>query len=693
MICVGSVAMMNRAAALRRAAALSPSSVSRSRSAVGVRSYATAADGSSRSGLGRFFLYSTLGASLFYGISTVAAVNNDRYQDFFVESVPGGERIMEYLDTHDVGQEIKNVNLGGYGEKAIDVTKTAYGSVSGAVNRVLSGDAGASESAGDERDARLRVAEARDNVKAEAEKLSQKAKSGARKVEEEGESALKAVQDKTSELLNRAKAAADNAEAKIRGETTEVKKDDRNVLQRAVDSIQIQTDIGANTKAAPSKSAAPGKGPKEEVKTTYTGELPVNHEPPVGFAAPRRDRGLQAPEHTNARLRPDPEAPKLPLLAPSIKSLSASEPMIAQLAGTIDELTTFLKETPSSGAVAKGVLENAQVDLEKLSQRLETIKREEAKRVENSLAAQAKRYEAQISKQSEEAANKLTSRESDWQKSFEEERAKQMEQFKEKLEKELATQSKIINERLKEEVIAQGIELQRRWMKDIKSKVEEERGGRLAKLDELTTELKSLEKVSLDNSSVLDENVSVHTLWTAARAVQHALDDSSATKRPFSEQLRVLKGTSKARDDPVLAAAIEALDASGAADTGVESFITLKQWFDNKVGPRVRQVSLVPSPETSGVLSYLVSAALSPILFHKKGLVQGEDVPSVLARAEYYLDRKDLDSATRELNQLKGWPKLLASDWLAASRKRLEVEQALDVVQTEASLASLMVSA
>ncbi|SNX81967.1 related to FCJ1 - mitochondrial inner membrane protein involved in formation of crista junctions [Melanopsichium pennsylvanicum] len=684
--------MMNRAAALRKAAGL-PSSVARTRNTAGIRSYATGVDGSSKSGAGRFFVYTSLGATLFYGVSTVAALNNDRYQDFFVESVPGGERIIDYLDTHDVGQEIKNINLGGYGEKAVDVTKHAYGSVSDAVGRVLGGDAGASESAGDERDARLRVAEIRDKAKAEADGLVAKARAGARKAEDEGESALKTVQDKTSELLNRAKAAADKAEAKVRGEATEVKRDGRNFVQRAVDSVQVMTDIGANTKAAPSKSSAPGKGPKEQVKETYTGELPVNHEPPAGYAAPRRDRGLKAPEHPNARLRPDPQAPKLPLLAPSIKSLSGSEPMIAQLAGTIDELTTFLKETPSSGAKAKGVLESAQIDLEHLSQRLETIKREEAKRVENSLAAQAKRYEAQISKQSEEAANKLSSRESDWQKSFEEERSKQMQQFKEKLEKELATQSQIINERLKEEVIAQGIELQRRWMKDIKAKVEEERGGRLAKLDELATELKSLEKVSLDNSSVLDENVSVHTLWTAVRAVQHALDDSSATKRPFAEQLRVLKGTTKARDDAVLSAALEALDASGSADTGVESFTTLKQWFDNKVGPRVRQVSLVPSPETSGVLSHLASAALSPILFHKKGLVQGEDVPSVLARAEYYLDRKDLDSATRELNQLKGWPKLLASDWLAASRKRLEVQQALEVVQTEASLASLMVSA
>ncbi|PWZ01375.1 hypothetical protein BCV70DRAFT_198806 [Testicularia cyperi] len=688
--------MMNRAAALRRATTLGrSSSIPRSHGAGSVRGYASDVNAPRRSGAGRFLLFATVGTTLFYGVSTIASLNNDRYQDFFVESVPGGERIIDYLDTHDVGQEIKSINLGGYGDKAIDVTKSAIGSVSGAVGRVIGGDAGASETFGEERDARQKVADLRDKAKKEADKLAQKAKAVGNKAEQESESALKTVQDKTSELINRAKAAADRAETSVRGDAEQAKQDGRNFLQRAVDSVQIQTDIGANTKAAPSKSTSGGTGPKEQAKVTYTGDLPVNHEPPVGYAAPRKDRGLQAPDHTIARLRPDPEAPKLPLLAPSIKSLSASEPMISQLAGTIDELTEFLKETPSSGAKAKGVLESAQIDLQQLSQRLETIKREEAKRVETSLAAQAKRYEAQISKQSEEAANKLSSRESDWQKSFEQERAKQMEQFKEKLEKELATQSQIINERLKEEVIAQGIELQRRWMKEIKAKVEEERGGRLAKLDELATELKSLEKVSLDNSSVLDENVSIHTLWTAVRAVQSALDDTTTNgaKKPFADQLRVLKSTSKARDDPVLSAALEVLDSSGAAETGVESFTTLKQWFENKVGPKVRQVSLVPSPETAGVLSHLASAAISPLLFRKRGLVEGEDVPSVLARAEYYLDRKDLDSATRELNQLKGWPKLLASDWLAASRKRLEVQQALEVVQTEASLASLMISA
>jgi mitofilin len=55
------------------------------------------------------------------------------------------------------------------------------------------------------------------------------------------------------------------------------------------------------------------------------------------------------------------------------------------------------------------------------------------------------------------------------------------------------------------------------------------------------------------------------------------------------------------------------------------------------------------------------------------------------------LNEKDLDSAARELNQLKGAAKALLQDWLRAARERLEVEQALDVVQTQATFASLLV--
>ena len=52
---------------------------------------------------------------------------------------------------------------------------------------------------------------------------------------------------------------------------------------------------------------------------------------------------------------------------------------------------------------------------------------------------------------------------------------------------------------------------------------------------------------------------------------------------------------------------------------------------------------------------------------------------SIIARAEWYLENKDLEGAAKEVNTLVGWPKRLARDWLIEARKALETEQALNV--------------
>ena len=260
--------------------------------------------------------------------------------------------------------------------------------------------------------------------------------------------------------------------------------------------------------------------------------------------------------------------------------------------------------------------------------------------------------------------------------------------------------------RLKEEVVAQGIEMQRRWIREVKVKVEEERGGRLARLDELATDLKRLERLTLDNSSYLDENIRVHGLWTAVRAMQAAVDGS--VRKPFREELRVLRHVTAAKEDPVVSTALNSLEATDIPDVGVEPLVDLTSWFTTSVAPRVSSVALVPDQD-AGVLSHLASHLLTSFSFRKRGLIPGNDVLSVLSRAEYYLNEKDLDSATRELNQLTGTARQLLCDWLEAARRRLEVQQALEVcqsdihvltviisnfhqvIQTEATLASLLV--
>lgn len=239
--------------------------------------------------------------------------------------------------------------------------------------------------------------------------------------------------------------------------------------------------------------------------------------------------------------------------------------------------------------------------------------------------------------------------------------------------------------RLREEVIAQGIELQRRWLRSIKAQVETERGGRLAKLDNLTTSFKQLEKITLDNSSQLDANVSLHTLWSALRAVQTKADRGGVA---FDDELRVLKTAAAAQAgasaDPearsVIESMIDSIESSGAASQGIKSFPSLAAWFTSTLAPKIQSVSLVPAEHEAGVLSHIASAGLSKLLFRRQaGWVEGDDVSAILARAEYLLSEKDLDGAARQVNQLKGWAGKLAGDWLREARKRLEVEQALGV--------------
>jgi len=97
--------------------------------------------------------------------------------------------------------------------------------------------------------------------------------------------------------------------------------------------------------------------------------------------------------------------------------------------------------------------------------------------------------------------------------------------------------------------------------------------------------------------------------------------------------------------------------------------------------PKVTTVALVPD-QNAGLLSHLASNLLSSFRFKRQGLVKGDDLLSSLAMAEYYLNEKDRDSAARELNQLNGSANIVLQDWFKVARERLEVEQALDVVQS-----------
>ncbi|KAG8930404.1 Formation of crista junctions protein 1 [Tulasnella sp. 417] len=635
--------------------------------------------------LPRFIVYSSLLGVVFYGGSTVVALNNDRYHDFFVESVPLGEAIIDSAE-HDGWDEHLR---GGTIRQGVDAGRITIGYLEDVFNRTFG--SGASETTSAPSKAGQAAPPGSKIVKA-----IQESKESARST---AQTVVKKVQEDTAKVQQKVEEVKEKGKAKVNGVEIVFRED----IKQLVEEVEAALAGRPYQKPTPAAPVLPDTQPPrgveyhdpEPVETpsglkVYDKQLPLGHQPPPGYVLPSdAKKKPKAPETRNVEGEAKPAPPPLPLVAPTVAKSAGSEPVIAQLAQSIDGLAGFLRDNPNAlTGGAKDILQTAEMDLVQLGKRLEEVREDEHRKLEEKLDEQAKEYNVKLLEMEAEAQDKIDRQEEDWKSLFEDERAKIMNQYRQKLQHELETQQELINQRLKEEVIAQGIELQRRWIREIKVRVEQERGGRLAKLDDLATNVKRLERVTLDNSSYIDENVRLHSLWSAIRAVTAAVD--SPKRKPFREELRVLRNVATSHPDPVIDAALDTLEASSTPDVGVEPLSDLASWFFTSVSPKVESVSLVPD-QGAGLLSHIASAVLSKLRFKPRGLPEGNDVLSVLARAEYHLNEKDLDTAARELNQLTGWSKVLLKDWLDAARARLEVQQAIEVIQTQASLASLLV--
>ncbi|KAJ1929020.1 hypothetical protein FBU59_007081, partial [Linderina macrospora] len=194
-------------------------------------------------------------------------------------------------------------------------------------------------------------------------------------------------------------------------------------------------------------------------------------------------------------------------------------------------------------------------------------------------------------------------------------------------------------------------------------------------------QLRELTQTAQQSGGLLRQSQAVARLSVAIASLKSAVIDGKR-QTPFASELSAL-ASAATTDFPATQAAVAAIPRE-LAEQGVPSQVELEDRFE-AVRKEIRSVSLVPENGNFG--SQVLSATLSKVMFEKEGLVEGDDVEAVLARTGHYLKEHNLDMAARELNQLRGWPKKLAEDWIATARRRLEVEQALRVAESEEFLA------
>ena len=192
------------------------------------------------------------------------------------------------------------------------------------------------------------------------------------------------------------------------------------------------------TQSRPTTEAKDLPTPTDIGKNVYNVPLPLGFEPPPGFNKPKPPPPV---------VKTSPPPPQLPLIAPEISELATSEPIIGQLAATIDNLTAFLKSSPAAAEKAHAVIDSAKLDLKNLATKIQKIKEDEQVTLEQQLDDQAREYTVKLLELEMSAQDKLDSQEDEFRKLFDEERVRLVKTYREKLSQELQTQSEIINER------------------------------------------------------------------------------------------------------------------------------------------------------------------------------------------------------------------------------------------------------
>lgn len=426
-------------------------------------------------------------------------------------------------------------------------------------------------------------------------------------------------------------------------------------------SSAVDKTARARTIAAEKTPEPKTEAPKPKEKKAAAKAEAVRQAALVAAAAP----DFKPPEVDEPSRFP-PAAPLQPIYFPNV-----DEPVVQELAHMLNSIITVINADGAHGKYAS-VVEKAKGELKKVYGEIDQIK----KAATEDAAAQVRARVADFDKAANDLLTRVESsmaaREAGWQREFDEEMRKIKDTYDERVKVMTEREKSLNDQRLENKLLEQAVELKRKFTTQVQKQIEEERDGRLGKLEELSKSVAELEKLALGWNEVIDVNLRTQQLHVAVEAVRASLEDA-AQPRPFIKELVALKEI--ASDDSVVNAAIASINPT-AYQRGVSNSAELIDRF-RRVAAEVRKASLLP--EDAGVASHASSFVLSKVLFKKQGLAAGDDVESILTRTQTFLEEGDLDAAAREMNGLSGWAKTLSRDWLGEVRKVLEVRQALEV--------------
>jgi mitofilin len=447
---------------------------------------------------------------------------------------------------------------------------------------------------------------------------------------------------------------------------------------RGENKVTIGKDSGLTAKATDSDLGAKGPhmGAKADPKpqpeaAQRTPEKATSQEKVKAVESAKKDQPKAAPAPA-----PAPAAAPKPAVATvdHVNVAEATEPVVQELVKMVNNIITAVNASSEAGKLSSTV-SSAKSDLEKIIGAVSTLKERAAHDAQTQIQNAHTEFDGAAKELVRRLEQEMRETESKWREEYENERERLNNQYNQRLEAELEASRRVTEEKNKNALLEQEINLQKTFSESVKAKIEEERDGRLSKIDDLSNSVSELEKLSSSWSEVIDSTLRTQHLQVALESVRNAVLHADHPT-PFINELVALKEVSKGNE--VVDAAIASINPT-AYQRGIPTPANIIDRF-RRVASEVRKASLLP--EDAGVASHAASAVLSKMMFTKKGergLPSGDDVEATLARTEVLLEEGDLESATREMNGLKGWAGVLSRDWVAETRRVLEVRQAVDV--------------
>ena len=450
---------------------------------------------------------------------------------------------------------------------------------------------------------------------------------------------------------------------------------------RVADSADLSSRQSSASPSAPKKPSTQASVPDEAGKPSTAkpssveigAVQPKTVEKPTVETQTTTNPVLSTSEPANFKAPEVNEPSKFPPLKPiDLMTLpEAKEPVVRDLVHMLNDLILVIN-ADNAHAKYGTTVNKAKGDIAKVGSKLKDMRDGVEKKAAKEIRLKIEEFDKGAMELIGRVERAMAAQEVQWRQDFETQMKQVRDSYDERVKLLAEREKQLSEEKLHTQLLEQAIALKKEFTREVESRVEEEREGRLGKLTDLSAAVSKLEKLTLGWNDVVDSNLQTQQLHVAVEAVRASLEDSQHP-RPFIRELVALKEI--AADDGVVDAAIASVNPV-AYQRGIPTSAQLVDRF-RRVADEVRKASLLP--DEAGVASHASSWVLSHVMFKKQGLAQGDDVESILTRTQTYLEEGDLDAAAREMNGLQGWARTLSKDWMGEVRKVLEVQQALDV--------------